>query len=798
VSKLLQSPLTRPRARFDAARWAALLALALTCACASIPKQRYGIESLKFRGMKELDGNAVRACLASEQREKLTLGLGALASPNCGAPPFDKKRWSARMFALPWTEWPVYDEAVFKLDLDRIERWYQARGYYGVRVLDVEFKPTEARVGDGCKEGQDCSVDITVNIEEGEPVRIRKLALQGDGDGSLPPELAEDLLDAFKLEQGDIFDEGLYDEALERVADELREDGYARAAVMGDIEINRGLLVADIILKVVPGPLCYIGDVRISSKVDIPTGPVLAATLLRKGQLYRESSLEDAQRSIYGLGAFSAVTVRGNLATEGPTIPVEIDIEPRRQSLVMLGTGILAGTVSSGVQAEESISVPQWDVHLLGSYEHRNFMGGLRRFKIEERPRMLFLGPFPGVPDGSPRFGNTITANFSQPGVFEPRTNLFVETRWDNGPDPFLLFFRNDVGMAIGFERGFWKQRLSARVAVHQEIMEVARRQPLRKKINDKRAKISLNKEIERIAELEELTDPEDRMPDPKPDIPPPANCRGEGDAWWGADRDPDAPPPANPMFSRDDECIYERYLIPSSYRLFFLEQRVTLDLRDDSVKPTKGGYFRLAIHEAVRVWDPSWTYIRVLPEARGYAPLGLGLVLAGRIALGSLHVLNRSKKLDQQSAVLGAQPYRLRGGGANSVRGFGPGELGDGRSGGIRRWEASLELRVPLSKDFYIVGFGDMGDVYAGRIRPRTRSANAPRVYTVDEQFRWNHLNTTVGAGLRYYTVIGPIRLDVGWRPRALGWASSSGQQMNLGFTKFEGAVHLTIGESF
>lgn len=726
-------------------QWAALLSLALTCGCASIPKHRYGIESLKFRGMKELDANALRACLATEQREKITLGLGALASPNCGEPPFDQSRWAARLFALPWTKWPIYDEAVFKLDLDRIERWYQARGYYGIRILNVDFNPTDAPSAD-CKEGDECVVDIVVNVKEGEPIRIRKLQLIDESGGDLAPELAEDLLDEFRLEQGDIFDEGLYDEALERVADALREDGYARAAVIGDVVLHRGLLVADITLKIIPGPVCRIGYININGKGNIPPGPVLAASMLKKGQLYREGDLADAQRSIYGLGAFSAVTVRGNLATQGPDIPISIDLEPRRESVTLLGVGILAGSVSSGVQAEESISVPQWDLHLLASYEHRNFFGGLRRFRIEERPRLLFLDSFPSNPEGSPRFGNTFTAAFTQPGVIDPRTNLFLESRWDNGPDPFLLFFRNDVGVAIGLERGFWKQRLHTRIAIHQDIMQVARRQPLREYIDKKRGA------------------------DPPP-------CR------------PGDPGASAITAEQRYDCLTEEYLIPSSHRLFFLEQRLTLDLRDDATKPTKGAYFRMTVHEAIRIWDKSWNYIRLAPEARGYAPLGLGVILASRVALGSLHVLDHSKELDQQARVLGAQPYRLRGGGANSVRGFGPGELGDGRAGGIRRWEASLELRVPLSKNFYIVGFGDMGDVYNGY---------NPDTYRRDVKFRFNHLNTSVGGGLRYYTIIGPVRLDVGYRPSALQGAAQDNYKMNLGFTKFQGAVHLTIGESF
>jgi hypothetical protein len=105
----------------------------------------------------------------------------------------------------------------------------------------------------------------------------------------------------------------------------------------------------------------------------------------------------------------------------------------------------------------------------------------------------------------------------------------------------------------------------------------------------------------------------------------------------------------------------------------------------------------------------------------------------------------------------------------------------------------------VPLSKNFYIVGFGDMGDVYAGRIRGVDPDGELNgRIYEQDVRFRFDHLNTSLGGGLRYYTIIGPVRLDVAGRPDALQWKSDSNYAMNLGFTKFKGAVHLTIGESF
>jgi len=270
-------------------------------------------------------------------------------------------------------------------------------------------------------------------------------------------------------------------------------------------------------------------------------------------------------------------------------------------------------------------------------------------------------------------------------------------------------------------------------------------------------------------------------------------------------------PTPGTTIVVNDRQGVF--YELPSSYRLPFIEQRLALDLRDDAAKPTKGAYFRVVAHEAIQfgkdtnIGEHSWNYIRLTPEARGYVPVGLGMVLAGRFALGWLGVLSAGKKLDAQAKALGPQSYRLRGGGAMSNRGFGPGELGDGRTGGTHRWEASLELRVPLSKNFYLVGFGDMGDVNAGFDIVRTfdptrgagdRGFQSQIVKRKDQNFRMGNLNTAVGGGLRYYTVIGPVRLDVGYRPKKLAWKSEDDYEMDLGFTKFRGAVHLTIGDAF
>jgi translocation and assembly module TamA len=731
--------------------------------CATIPEPQWGVDRLEFEGVERVDPETLRVCLATHEREAVKLGLSALSEPKCGVPPFDKERASFRLWAWPWKDYPTYEEGVLKLDVQRVERWYQARGYYRAHVVKVEFQPAKMNEPVPCKE--DCTGRIVVHVVEGEPVRLRSVKLEGNE--GLDPALREDMLEVIneELAQNDIFDEAVYAKAREDVAKVLREAGYARAKVTGDVAVHRGLLYADATIRVEAGPVCTLGPVVIKSGSKIPEEPVVAAAKVERGARYSESALASAQHAVYGLNAFSSVTVRGDFEANPSSseIPIIIEVSPRRESEPMIGAGIMSGVLSTGPLAGEGISVPQWDVHLLGSYAHRNFLGGLRQFRIEERPRLLFLGPFPSVPEDSPQFANSIQARFSQPGVIEARTSLFVESGWDYGPDPFLLFFRHDLTNAMGLEREFFEGRLQGRLAAHAEFMQVTRRQPI---IGD-----DLDK--------------------------------GDMDMDGVDDRECQWPLPLN---EEREACL------PASYRLPYLEQRVIVDLRDNGTTPTKGGYFSMGAHEALPVGERSWFYLRLTPDLRGYAPLGLGFVLAGRFTIGSLHIFDAGDKLDEEASALGPQAYRLRGGGANGNRGFAPGGLGDGVTGGTSKWESSIELRIPLAKNFSLAGFADAGDVYAPRCDPSPTAKERMEAETRGESpapscdrqrvaFRFNHLNTAVGGGLRYRTIVGPIRLDVGYRPsklqRADGSASDAPEAKSFGL-KFNGAIHLTIGESF
>jgi outer membrane translocation and assembly module TamA len=728
-------------------------------ACATIPKGRYGVDKLELEGVSQLDPFALRACLATRERDRLSIDLSKEPAPTCGEPPFDARRIHLQLWRWPWSDWPLYDPSVFERDLARIERWYRARGYYGARILDARSQPEAALHGTRTEEDR---IQLNVRIEEGQPIRVQSVTIEGTN--TLEGKLGLTLIEALEqMEPESRFDEAEFDHIKGQVERMLRDEGYALAAVEGQAEIDPKARQAAIHFVVKSGPLMELGDVCVEGHGKLPAKLILQASDLRPGRPFSESDIEDARTRVYQLRVLSEVEIvtgsvdpkTGSAQFEDerqgewlawqngapanpeaeenervcrlakgkgkrPRVPVEIRVKPGKLYRVGVGAGIQIG-VEDGQRAINATQ--QWDTHVFGYAEVRNFLGGLRRLRLEERPKLIFLAPFPRAVDSEGnrevvRLGNNLSALFEWPAFVEARTLLRVLAVWDRGPDPYGGgFIRDDINFGVGPSRGFLKNRLNVTMTVN---------------VN--------------------------------PYVPQSVYLRTE------------ATPP--------------NILAEERYNLLFLQQTFEWDTRDDKSSARRGSYLRLELHETLP--PSSWGYVRITPEARQYFPLPYGLVLALRAGIGMISIYDSDAKTEELRR-LGPRPYRLRGGGPYSVRGVQAGALGmrdvneNGFPGGTRSWIASLELRVPLGDSLGIGTFLDAGDVDGGSSEEKAR-------------FRLDHPNTTLGAGLRYKTIVGPLRLDVGWLVPGLQGKRDDAQDVDRDdpLFKFQGAVHLTIGEAF
>ncbi len=234
-----------------------------------------------------------------------------------------------------------------------------------------------------------------------------------------------------------------------------------------------------------------------------------------------------------------------------------------------------------------------------------------------------------------------------------------------------------------------------------------------------------------------------------------------------------------------------------STLVLSYPELVTHLDFRDDRVHSHKGAFLGNTLQVAGGIFGGSARDVKVQPEVRTYVPLGSRATLASRASVGFLfpgnygdvvryHLADGSGSLADR--VRDIETVLFRGffsGGPSSNRGFpvrGVSPHGlvpflnpataaqqlasncnpsspifDPAScsvpiGGFTLWELSNELRFIASSPLSASIFCDMSDV-------------SPSPMNV----RFDHLHLSCGAGGRYDTPAGPIRVDIGYRIQPL-----------------------------
>ena len=148
------------------------------------------ISSLDFTGVDQVDEGALKSALQTREGS-----------------------W------LPWGQKRYFDRRAFETDLKRIEAFYRDRGFPDARVasFDVALNDTQDKVA------------VTVQISEGEPIRVAALELAGFD--VLPEGDRRRLQESLLLRVGAPLDRQVAQTARERALNELRDHGYPYADV---------------------------------------------------------------------------------------------------------------------------------------------------------------------------------------------------------------------------------------------------------------------------------------------------------------------------------------------------------------------------------------------------------------------------------------------------------------------------------------------------------------------------------------------------------------------------------------
>ena len=552
---------------------------------------------------------------------------------------------------------------------------------------------------------------VGFRIEEGPPTVLDSLAVEGFEGLLSPGEVRSD----FPLRPGDPFDLVELSRGKEALADRLRNRGYVDAAVLDRYFVPADSRRVDLVLEARPGPRARIGRIEVRGGGSLGEGVIRQHLTFAPGQIYRQNRILESQRLLFQQEAVRFASISTARAPESDTlVDVTVEVTPAQARSVRTGVGV---TTTDCFQTEASIT-------------HRNFLGGGRRLRLSGGLSNLFAGrlaetfPCSGVsPD--PVFHDvnfSLRADLRQPAFLSERNtleaSLFLER--ETVPD---LFVRNSRGGELTLTRRL-RPRMPLSVSYRPELTS----------FDERSADVffCVNFGFCQPGDIQALTDPRWLSP---------------LSVGWSHDR-------TNAAFS-----------------------------------PTSGYYVDLNLEWADRVTGSDYQYLRFDVNAADFEELAPGLVLAVRFRAGLVEGLGGQPFDDPAGGETVIHPRkRFFVGGAQSVRGFGQNLLGPsvlvlesarcredfgadrealarcaqalGDSvldpagvfrerpiGGDAAFEANFELRARLGGPWSLVGFVDVGQVWVdiGNIQ-------APLA--------------APGAGIRYSSPVGPVRLDVGYDP--------------------------------
>jgi len=178
---------------------------------------------------------------------------------------------------------------------------------------------------------------ITFRIHEGEPVRVARLELRGvEG---ITDTLA--LRRALPLQVGDPFNRFLLQASADTIVAGLRNNGYPYAEVLRNFDSEAGALRAEVTLEAIPGPVMRVGEVAIHGLNKVDTATVRSMLSVRPGDGFRQEALYQSQRGLYAMGVFRSanVVLVDSLGTSDSTVRVLVQVQEGPRHRLRFGGG---------------------------------------------------------------------------------------------------------------------------------------------------------------------------------------------------------------------------------------------------------------------------------------------------------------------------------------------------------------------------------------------------------------------------------------------------------------------------
>ena len=218
----------------------------------------------------------------------------------------------------------IYKKDILKLDVFRLEGYYQDNGYLRARVQEPKINIDK----------RNKEINISISIEEGSKYRVGKITSNSDDTVS-----ATDVLKALQMKTGDVYSLSKVRAGVMSISDIYSERGYAYADVNPITKINENSRTVDVSIEVDRGRKVYVGEITVIGNTRTLDNVIRREFRLKEGELFDSVKLRRSKQRLNNLQFFEDVKIDTRRGKESDLVDITTTVTERQTGSVNVGAG---------------------------------------------------------------------------------------------------------------------------------------------------------------------------------------------------------------------------------------------------------------------------------------------------------------------------------------------------------------------------------------------------------------------------------------------------------------------------
>jgi outer membrane protein assembly complex protein YaeT len=262
-----------------------------------------------------------------------------------------------RPWYRPWVERPVFDPVTFEEDLERLRRYYEARGYYDT---EIHHDLTENDAG--------FLLTVNVTVKEGSAVVVSEIHVEVIGD--LPEESRPVLPETLPIKRDTVFEETQYLQAERVLREVFLRQGYAHTESTRKAEVDVNERRVRVWYQITPGPTTVFGDTEIRGMTTVEPGIIRREIAYKPGDPFSVEKISTTRARLLALDLFASVRIAPQQTAGKPqVVPMEIEVSESPLREIKIGVGYST--------EEEFRTQAEW--------RHLNWLGDGRQLSVQAK-----------------------------------------------------------------------------------------------------------------------------------------------------------------------------------------------------------------------------------------------------------------------------------------------------------------------------------------------------------------------------------------------------------------------------